>query len=454
MTEIKAFAIPRKRFFVEMFTRDISLKDCILDLIDNSIDGLIRSRDIDLGEALLKNTSEKISENNIPEISVKFSSQRLSVNDNCGGILFEDAKHEMFNFGHSTKYYDESKGRSLGVYGVGLKRALFKIGRSFEVTSKTTEDGFRVKEDNLEEWVKKDESFDDWSFPMEELGKAKSLKLAGTRIVVTKTRDVVKTLLKDPKFVDELRRDVARVYTFFLNRFVRVKINDQYVTPIEVPLGESEDISPAIEQIKIENVSVTLVVSLAARDKKGRWMTDRAGWYIACNGRMVTTADRTSITGWGRAVLPSDVRKYRGFVGLALFESRNPLKLPWTTTKRDLNHESNVYIVARAKMGAVARSILSFLDSMYVGEEQEHDHEREIANRVGQADVSKLKQSQQDQLFEIHKERPIKKTTSVQYTVDKKNIQLVRKHIGRPSWSNSKVGKFTFDFYIESEGLK
>ena len=33
-----AKAYPRKHFFFEMFTRDISLEDCILDLIDNSID--------------------------------------------------------------------------------------------------------------------------------------------------------------------------------------------------------------------------------------------------------------------------------------------------------------------------------------------------------------------------------------------------------------------------------
>ncbi len=33
-----AKAYPRKHFFFEMFTRDLSLEDCVLDLIDNSID--------------------------------------------------------------------------------------------------------------------------------------------------------------------------------------------------------------------------------------------------------------------------------------------------------------------------------------------------------------------------------------------------------------------------------
>ena len=39
-------AYPRKQFFIEMFTRDIGLEDCILDLIDNSMDALLRIRNV------------------------------------------------------------------------------------------------------------------------------------------------------------------------------------------------------------------------------------------------------------------------------------------------------------------------------------------------------------------------------------------------------------------------
>jgi len=296
MTDLRAHAIPRKRFFVEMFTRDISLKDCILDLIDNSIDGLVRAQDIDLGESLLKIGSDDKVNGDKPEIKVNFSSRQLSVRDNCGGMSTEEAKNEMFNFGHSLEYYEMAKERSLGVYGVGLKRALFKIGRSFSVISKTTQTGFKVAEDNLEEWIKKDKSLDDWSFDMEITEQARTQKTAGTRIVVKKIRNSVKHLLDDQSFEDELKKDVARVYTFFLNRFVRIKINDKYVDPIEVPIGESEDVTPAIERQEIDNVNVTIIASLAARDQKGQWFADQAGWYIACNGRMVATADRTSLT--------------------------------------------------------------------------------------------------------------------------------------------------------------
>jgi len=35
-------AEPRKQFFISLLTRDITLSNCILDLIDNSIDGIIK----------------------------------------------------------------------------------------------------------------------------------------------------------------------------------------------------------------------------------------------------------------------------------------------------------------------------------------------------------------------------------------------------------------------------
>ena len=43
-----AQAWPTKRFFLEMFVRDISLEDAILDLVDNSIDSLARTKNIPL----------------------------------------------------------------------------------------------------------------------------------------------------------------------------------------------------------------------------------------------------------------------------------------------------------------------------------------------------------------------------------------------------------------------
>jgi hypothetical protein len=42
---------PTKRFFVSMLTRDIELKDAILDLLDNCVDGAMRLRKKQLDQA-------------------------------------------------------------------------------------------------------------------------------------------------------------------------------------------------------------------------------------------------------------------------------------------------------------------------------------------------------------------------------------------------------------------
>ena len=41
-------ADPSKEFFIDMLTRDISLSECVLDLLDNSVHGLIRHKNLDV----------------------------------------------------------------------------------------------------------------------------------------------------------------------------------------------------------------------------------------------------------------------------------------------------------------------------------------------------------------------------------------------------------------------
>jgi hypothetical protein len=80
-----------------MFTRDIALEDCVLDLVDNSIDALIRSREIDLEVEI--GTDWRLPRP--AHIDVQISSNAIVVADDCGGIPIEKAKHEVFIFGHS-----------------------------------------------------------------------------------------------------------------------------------------------------------------------------------------------------------------------------------------------------------------------------------------------------------------------------------------------------------------
>ena len=72
--KIKADAT--KDFFLKMITRDISLRDCIFDLLDNSIDGARRKLANDADQLFLGY-----------HVQIQFDSKGFCISDNCGGIL-------------------------------------------------------------------------------------------------------------------------------------------------------------------------------------------------------------------------------------------------------------------------------------------------------------------------------------------------------------------------------
>lgn len=119
-SDAKAAANPTKTFFVRMITRDISLEDCILDLIDNSVDGAWKcegSKPVGLaGGADLKKY----------RIAIDTSSDSFRITDNCGGMSLTEAVDHAFSFGRQAA--DRTDDYSIGVYGIGMKRAVFKLG--------------------------------------------------------------------------------------------------------------------------------------------------------------------------------------------------------------------------------------------------------------------------------------------------------------------------------------
>ena len=109
-------ANPTKGLFIDMLTRDIQLIPAILDLVDNCVDGARRLRGDERFDEL--------------EAHINLDENELRVRDNCGGISVEVAKKYAFRFGRpeDTPLIPGSVGR----FGVGMKRAFFKLGRRFQ----------------------------------------------------------------------------------------------------------------------------------------------------------------------------------------------------------------------------------------------------------------------------------------------------------------------------------
>ena len=109
----EAQASPEKRLFISLLTRDISLIDAFLDIVDNSINSAIKTEKLtlksvaDYRKLLGRQAGKKTA-----EVKISISEAVIEVSDTAGGISFADAEEDVFRFGRSG---DEKSGDLLPV---------------------------------------------------------------------------------------------------------------------------------------------------------------------------------------------------------------------------------------------------------------------------------------------------------------------------------------------------
>jgi len=446
----EANANPEKRFFIDLLTRDISLEDAILDLIDNAVDSLIRTREIDPYKNLIQ--PNDVSAEPLAEIGINFTSQKFKIIDNCGGIPFRNAQRDVFRFGHP----DPHKRASLSVFGIGMKRAIFKIGRHIEIKSHATDSGFIMKLD-VDNWLGDETT--DWKIPIEQVVGEQDHSKAGTKIVISRLRKEVATLTANPTFENRLKTLIKESYPFYLGKYMRVFVKNEEVEGVDLSFAESQYIKPARETWEDGNVKAIMICGLLPREEGGTWAYKKSGWYLVCNGRIIVHADKTTLTGWG-GLLPQFMPKHRGFLGIVFFKSDHPEELPWKTTKRGVNSESAVFIRALKRMIPASRSVIQFQNKMYRsdGDEEPREEYRDSVRNLPSS--SATKEAAQREIIEERKapqpffyspptSRP--KTTSVQFHVRIEDMVRVKKRLGRTMMSNKEAGEKTFKYFLDRE---
>ncbi|MGO4480308.1 ATP-binding protein [Rhizobium sp. 2TAF27] len=346
-------AMPTKAFFVDMLIRDIPLERAVLDLVDNCIDGAKRLRDAENRD--FSGLWVKIS----------MSEDRFLIEDNCGGFDQETAKNYAFRFGRppgsaSTSY-------SIGQFGVGMKRALFKFGRKFTLKSATADERWEVDED-VDIW----ESTAAWTFAFKnrETGLSVPEEERGTTVLVERLRPEVAVKFGSSFFQRTLSELIRVHQRQFISRGLEVRFNGDVLsaTNLEMLTG---DVVPAVESFvhkveedgEIYDVNVRLVAGVGSSNPSS------AGWFVVCNGRVVLAADRSEATGWGlatehAALMPKFHNQFARFRGVAYFECTNAKYLPWNTTKTGLDADIAVWRLALQRMIIMARSVIDFLNDV------------------------------------------------------------------------------------------
>ena len=444
-------ASPAKRFFVEMLIRDIRLEDAIVDLVDNAIDSLIRFKHIQLPN-LIPSLADPL-DNDVQtnqKVEIRIESDLFQIKDNCGGIDFNYAKEQVFRFGAAEKPHQSY----LSVYGIGLKRAVLKIGRNITVESKTMDSGFRVTID-----VEEFENSESWQFPIMELPSAKNPDQCGTIITIKDLTEETNSRISSGSFENYLTQAISQSYSLFLEQCVTVKLNGYPIEPTVIPISNSAEVTTSLTKQNFGNVEVFIIAGLQSLDGTD-WHGSTSGWYVICNGRVVVFADRSELTGWG-VRLPAFQPKHRGFIGIALFISKDPEALPWTTTKQGINAESAVFQNVREIMNSDARPVIRFLDQRYakVPVSSENTENLEVRDRplsegLQPILISKMLQESPRRFSTSKAMNRKSRTLSVQYRTERSNIERAREAIGDDDMAAGKVGLHALKYFLANKASK
>lgn len=438
MTTIEADASPEKRLFISLITRDISLIDAFLDVIDNSINAALEplADQLKTADDYQQVLGESRSKPKVT-ISITFNRTSILVTDNASGISSNAAKDDVFRFGpreHSGEVSDR-----LSVYGIGLKRAMFKFGDRIQIISDHQDGGFEL-DLNVPRWERLQQQR--WTFEITPRSPTK--KDRGTQIEVTKLHDDVVSRLQDGLFERQLIDRVARTYSFFIGRIVNIEINGNQIAKESFEIGSNY----SSDKFKAGRVSCNITAGIALTEHGGTYKDRNSGWFIFCNGRAVLSADKSTLTGWGGGGLPIFQPKHRPFLGTVFFVSADPEALPWTTTKSSVNEESSVWQQARRHMVATGRVLTNFLDKRYSGEGTEIESAA-LGEATGKRTSIFSAATSENRTFKAPTKPPAKETR-VQYTARVEDVRKIEAYIRKPNAGASEVGRHTFKYFLKN----
>lgn len=342
-------AAPVKSFFVSMLTRDIKLEEAILDLLDNCVDGILRTGNANSNKPYTGYRAE-----------IAFVDQTFSISDNCGGIPWSLSQY-AFRMGRDPKREPDSAG-AVGTYGIGMKRAIFKMGKSCEISTQSGSDQYEVR--ITPQWI---DDEDDWEIPVNR--RETSMQEDGTMIVVGNLHEGISTRFADSKvFTAELVRLISSHYAYIIEKGLEIKVNGLVVEARSRGLlfaasqnGSDDVIQPFLYRALTDrNVEVFVAVGftgpipsqdeIANEQVEKQRSTEEAGWTVICNDRAVLHCDRSELTGWGVSGVPRYHTQFIAISGIAEFRCDDPAELPTTTTKRGVDASSILYLQVKDKM--------------------------------------------------------------------------------------------------------
>ncbi len=427
-------ARPTKDFFIHMLVKDIELTRAIIDLVDNCLDGALRIRQDGNFDGLY--------------VRLEVNPNRFRIVDNCGGISIDIARSYAFRFGRPAG--EPSTPHSVGQFGVGMKRALFKLGSRFTVVSTTENSRFVINQD-VNEWKR----LDQWEFRFDELEENLvnvPPDRRGTSIQVEPLHSNIQEDFGLENFINKLRKEIRLAHQHAIEKGLAISVNGIPLEADPLKLLNSDEMKPAFYEETINqdggSVFVKIYAGIAESD------SSKAGWYLYCNGRMVLGADQTNITGWGEGgeiTIPKYHGQFDRFRGYTFFDSDDASLLPWNTTKTGVDLDSPIYRSMRQKMVTLMRPVIDFLNKLHREKSEETD-DKPLATAVYSATSSALSTVQTSLAFESPKiiSRPkLPRLGRITYNKPIDQIEKAKKVL--KVTTHKMLGEKTFDYFYDRE---
>ncbi len=448
-------ARPTKRFFVRMLVRDIELVPAIVDLIDNSVDGAKRMA----GEENAMIDDAQLAEFDLSDrhIDLVIEPARFVIDDDCGGIEVSDAVEYAFRFGRLPDA--ETFDGEVGQFGVGMKRALFKLGESFTITSVALTSSF-VLDMRVPEWL---EDEDDWTLPMTNatVEAQNPDGELGTSIEVTDLLPSVASEFSEEYFLQRLRAQIEFRHQPAIAAGLGIKLNGTKLQSRPLALLSTDGLSPRVVhkeipyngdpvQMRLFSGFVELQDEDADTDDPNRFSGGSlAGWYVVCNGRMLLFADRSRLTGWGVEIADyhPQYRRFRGYVYL----SGPAAAMPWNTAKTTVDEDSSVWRAVRAEIVDALREARTVMNRIKTEVQEQSSGERPVSEKLGEATQVPLEQLQEtpEMVVPARPKRQPPTTKNITYKVPTEEFHEVATSLGVRSAAD--VGRETFEYYYARE---
>lgn len=424
---------PTKEFFMYMITRDIVLTDAIIELIDNSIDGIKRLRATDYSQY---------------RIDIVMNKDSFCITDNCGGIDIDIAREYAFKFGRPSTVPKDNIATT-GTFGIGMKRALFKMGRKFQVCSTSAKSYFTLDID-VGTWVEREE----WDFTFTESDENDhDVSEWGTKITVDDLYPGISTDCGSNLFIKNVIKKVQQRASYEILQGLQIHINDIKIETEFIDIINDGPIKPYKESFSAGEVEVIIVAGIAPETKPSL-----AGWYIYCNGRQIVAADKTALTTWDDGENVKYHNDYAAFRGFVFFTSVLPDLLPWNTSKTSIDTSSNIYHTTQQHMKDAFKTIKEEIKKIYSKEEEErtpilNDISTKRTEDINYYSARLLAHNTvlnfvDNYAIAVNRDPEVR----IIYSKPKSQVEAMKKKM--KVTSNKEVGIVTFDYYAEMEGLK